>query len=263
MSLPKVRGVIDRRILVNYRIDPAVLGGILPAPFRPLQINGYGIGGICLIRLKHIRPWFLPNAVGFSSENAAHRFAVEWEQGGTRHEGVYVPRRDTSSRLNTLLGGRVFPGVHHHARFENDEGTDRFRVEIFSDDGKVHVLVAGRRTSGLPSDSIFRSLEEASTAFSRLSLGYSDTRKVSFYEGLELRTFNWQMDPLSIEKVESSYFENRDLFPEGALKFDSAFVMQGIRHEWIGRPPICVVESGTNRALSVIANRSSTARVPG
>src|SRR5580658_8754891 len=152
MLMPSVRGVIDRRILVNYRVDPDVLAGVLPAPFRPLQINGGGIGGICLIRLKQIRPWFLPGILGFSSENAAHRIAVEWDHDGTRHEGVFVPRRDTSSRLNTLLGGRIFPGVHHRACFDVDEVADRFRVEVTSDDGEVYVLVDGRRTPQLPAD---------------------------------------------------------------------------------------------------------------
>ncbi len=35
MRIPAIRGVIDRRILVNYRVDPSVLAGLLPEPFRP------------------------------------------------------------------------------------------------------------------------------------------------------------------------------------------------------------------------------------
>src|SRR6201997_2099537 len=104
MRIPTMRGVIDRRILVNYRVDAAVLAKLLPAPFRPKLVGGFGVAGICLIRLKHIRPRFLPAWLGLSSENAAHRIAVEWEQGGQTREGVFIPRRDTSSRLNALAG---------------------------------------------------------------------------------------------------------------------------------------------------------------
>jgi hypothetical protein len=258
MLMPSVRGVIDRRILVNYRVDPDVLAGVLPAPFRPLQINGCGIGGICLIRLKQIRPWFLPGILGFSSENAAHRIAVEWDHDGTRHEGVFVPRRDTSSRLNTLLGGRVFPGVHHHATFEVEETLDRFRVKMSSDYGDVRVVVAARRSSHLPPNSIFRSVEEASEMFRRGSLGYSATAGQSAFEGLELRTFNRHVDPLAIETVQSSYFEDEALFPQESVEFYSAFVMQGIHHEWIGRPPICMGTSAVRVPGTVGANRSRT-----
>src|SRR6266566_1188714 len=118
MRLPVVRGLIDRRLLINFRIDPAALAAFLPPPFRPQLIGSYALGGICLIRLKQMRPWFFPAAVGAESENVAHRFAVEWDGlDGRGQNGVYIPRRDSSSWLNTLAGGRLFPGLHHHARF--------------------------------------------------------------------------------------------------------------------------------------------------
>jgi hypothetical protein len=51
-------------------------------------MHGMGIAGICLIRLKQIRPRSLPALLGLSSENAAHRIAVEWEEHGAYREGV-------------------------------------------------------------------------------------------------------------------------------------------------------------------------------
>jgi Uncharacterized conserved protein (COG2071) len=115
-------------LLVNYRVDPDTLQRLLPGPFRPKLIRGMGLAGICLIRLKQMRPQGLPAALGFSSENAAHRIAVEWEEHGHSREGVYIPRRDTSSQFNTLIGGRLFPGVHHHASFHVTEEDEAFSV---------------------------------------------------------------------------------------------------------------------------------------
>ena len=83
MRIPVVQGVIDRRILVNYRVDPDVMARVLPPPFRPQIVRGYAIGGICLIRLKGIRPRFVPIPVGLRSENAAHRIAVEWDKSSS------------------------------------------------------------------------------------------------------------------------------------------------------------------------------------
>src|SRR6185295_1049931 len=128
MRIPVIHGLIDRRILVNYRVDPGVLKRLLPQPFRPKTINDVGIAGICLIRLKDIRPSGFPSAVGISSENAAHRIAVEWDVQGELREGVYIPRRDTSSRLNILLGGRVFPVIENHASFDINEGDGKYRI---------------------------------------------------------------------------------------------------------------------------------------
>ena len=64
MRIPVIRGVIDRRILVNYHVDPNVLAPLLPSPFRPKVIHGAGMVGICLIRLKSVRPDFLPAWLG-------------------------------------------------------------------------------------------------------------------------------------------------------------------------------------------------------
>ena len=239
MRIPTVRGVIDRRILVNYHVDPGVLARLLPAPFRPKRIRGTGMVGICLIRLKNVRPTFLPSWLGVSSENAAHRSAVEWDEGGAVREGVYVRRRDTNSRLNALAGGRIFPGVHHHARFTVDEAADRFRVALRSDDGVTAMSVNGRRTDRLPESSVFHSLGEASQFFLSGSLGYSATPDPSRFQGLELRCLNWQVEPLEVEEVRSNFFEDELLFPKGSIRFDCALLMRGIEHEWHGKSDLC------------------------
>ena len=239
MRIPVVRGIIDRRILVNFRVDPEVLARVLPKPFRPQLTHGAGMAGVCLIRLKHIRPMFLPSFLGISSENAAHRIAVQWEQDGKQGEGVFIPRRDTSSRLNTLVGGSLFPGEHHHARFRVEERDDHYRVVLDSDDRRTHLAVEGRLAPELPKTSVFESLPEASAFFERGSLGYSVTGQPGRFDGLELRSFTWEVQPLAVEKVESSFFEDQALFPAGSAAFDSALLMRGIDHEWHGREALC------------------------
>jgi len=240
MQIPVIRGIIDRRILVNFQVDPEVLARMLPRPFRPKLVNGAGMAGVCLIRLKHIRPRFLPAFLGISSENAAHRIAVEWDQDGEQREGVFIPRRDTSSRLNTFAGGWLFPGLHHHARFQVEESTDHFQVAVDSDDGRTHLLVDGRVGTEMPATSIFSSVTEASRFFEQGSVGYSATRKPSEFDGLELHSFQWQVRPLAVEQVESSFFEERSLFPARSVAFDSALLMQHIEHEWHSKGSLVV-----------------------
>jgi hypothetical protein len=238
MRIPIIRGIIDRRILVNFRVDLIVLARHLPPPFRPKLIGGVGMAGVCLIRLKHIRPRRFPSIVGLSSENAAHRIAVEWEQDDVTREGVFIPRRDSSSRFNVLTGGRLFPGTHLHSMFNVKVHDDRYHIELNSDDGHTHLLVEGSVANQLPPTSIFASLEEASAFFERGSLGYSSTDVPGRFDGLELRSFNWQVQPLDVTKVESSFFDDRTLFPAGSVEFDCALLMRGIDHEWHAREPL-------------------------
>jgi len=242
MKLPLIRGVIDRRILANYRVDSDVLARLLPSPFRPKLASGYGVAGMCLIRLKKIRPRGVPGWLGISSENAAHRIAVEWEDpaSGVKREGVYIPRRDSSSKLNVLAGGRIFTGVHHHARFEVRETNREFHIDIRSDDGVTRVLVDARLAGALPAGSVFGDLGTASAFFEGGSLGYSSGRDGERLDGLELRSMGWRVEPLAVERIGSSFFDDVGRFPPGSIQFDCALLMRGIEHEWHEREPMCV-----------------------
>jgi len=235
MRVPVVQGIIDRRILINYQIEPVILAKVLPPPFEPKLVNGVAVAGVCLIRLKYIRPKFVPAKLGIVSENAAHRFAVQWPENGHYHQGVYIPRRDTSSRLNTLIGGCLFPGIHHHAHFEVHESDRQFQVRLASDDGETQLDIKARLASSLPETSVFQTLEEASDFFEAGSLGYSATEHPAEYDGLELRSFNWRVEPLAVERVVSSYFDDQNLFPAGSIRFDNALLMRDIAHEWHGK----------------------------
>jgi len=230
--LPIIRGVIDRRILVNFSVDPAVAAKLLPRPFRPKLVNGFAVAGICLIRLKQIRPRGWPAILGISSENAAHRIAVEWDADGERREGVFIPRRDSNSILNTWAGGRLFPGRHHHAAFKVWETRDRFQISIETPDGALRVFVSAQVAQRFPPASVFGTLEAASAFFAAGSVGYSTTNQVDSYEGLELRSFKWTVEPLEVDKVESSFFKHIQWLATGSVQFDCALLMRDIEHEW-------------------------------
>src|SRR5262245_15982117 len=163
MRLPTIEGTIRRRILVNYHVDPTIIQRLLPSRFRPKLYEGRAVAGICLIRLEHIRPKVLPAIIGINSENAAHRIAVQWddEQDVTR-EGVFIPRRDTNSEINHLMGGRIFPGEHNRASFTVEESATAISLSMESQDGEVKVGLSGSISNALPSSSIFPSTSAAS-----------------------------------------------------------------------------------------------------
>lgn len=232
MQFPNVHGIIRRRLLVNFRVDPDVIQQHLPAPFRPKLHDGHAIAGICLIRLEDIRPRRVPRFLGLSSENAAHRIAVVWEDGGETREGVYIPRRDTGSCISHCGGGRVFPGEHHRANFQVTDDGDRIELHMRADDEGAQVDVIGRVAQDLPADSIFRSVSDASAFFEPGSLGYSVTADANRLDGIMLKTHSWAVTPLAIERACSSYFSDETLFPPGSVTFDCALLMRNIAHEW-------------------------------
>jgi len=226
MNIPTL---IDRRLLINFTVDPAVVGKIIPSPFRPKVYKGKAIVGICLIRLQDVRPKWIPSFLGVSSENGAHRIAVEWDENGEVQEGVYIPRRDTSLVLNTIVGGRIFPGKHYLAKFKVKETDNRYQVGFISSD-QTSISIDAKVTDTFSPLSIFETLENVSDFFEKGSVGYSPNK--SSFEGMKLHTNEWKVKPLEVSHVQSSFFEDETLFPKGSVVFDNALLMTNIKHEW-------------------------------
>jgi hypothetical protein len=229
MRIPTIQGIIDRRMLVNFIADPEVVQKILPQPFKPKVYNGKSIVGICLIRLKHVRPKGFPDFIGINSENAAHRIAVEWKENEKTLEGVYIPRRDTSSLLNHFGGGRIFPGKHFHAKFDVEEKNGSYHIAFNSSDD-TSISIDANVSNELDSNSIFKDLESASEFFRKGSVGYSPNG--NNYDGLKLTAFSWEVKPLKVSQVYSSFFDNEKIFPKSSVQFDNALLMTNIKHEW-------------------------------
>ncbi len=238
MLLDTIHGIIDRRILLNYHIDPEVLQQALPSGFRPKVFRGKGIGGVCMIRFRELRPRMLPAWLGLGSENAAHRIAVEWDQDDGIREGVFIPRRDTNSTLNELLGGTVFPGIFDKGSFVAEETVDEISVTIRRQDGSEEAHFKGWLGQALPETSLFDTVEQAASFFSLGATGYSATRQEGHYHGMELRSLDWSIDPMEVEDAHTSFFSDRSRFPEGSVELDCALLMRGVEHEWHSRPDL-------------------------
>jgi hypothetical protein len=237
MRPPALAAVIERRLLVNYRVDPGVLASCLPQPFRPVLVSGYGVAGICLIRLGRMRPAGLPGA-GMRAENAAHRIAACWDGPDGPVTGVYIPRRDTSSRLAAMAGGRLFPGHLHPARFRTRERDGTYQVDVASRDGAVRIGVHAHLADQLPAGSVFGDLRAASEFFRCASAGYAATPAAGVFDGVELETAGWTLQPLRLDRVSSSFFDDPRRFPAGTAVPDSAFLMSGLATVWHPQPEL-------------------------
>ena len=227
-----VEAVIRRRLLVNFRVRPDILAKTLPPPFEPRLVHGWGMAGICLIGLGNLRPGGVPAALGLRTENAAHRFAVEWDDETGRRHGVYIPRRDTNSALVGALGGRFFPGVYRRGTFFVNEDRGYVSVRVDSADGQTNAFVRGHVTDRLAEHSIFDSLQDASRFFEVGSLRFSPSADLKRLDGLELVSKWWHLQSLQVDAVESAFFGDTRLFPVGSIEFDSALIMRGIPRRW-------------------------------
>lgn len=226
--------VIARRLLVNYRIDPEHVAALLPNPFRPQLVGGHAVGGVCFIRLSRIRPAHLPSAAGMATENVAHRFAVEWDDADGTHAGVWVPRRETSSRMTATFGSYIFPGAYHLARFQVTETASTICIDVRSRDGKVSLSAEAAHAEALSSE-LFTTLDDAMGFFRPGALGFSPSAS----HGMDLvclQAASWAARPMTVGRMHSSFFNNAAAFPRGTCTLDSALLMTNIAARWAAGP---------------------------
>ncbi len=228
MKLPVLKGHMARRILLNYRVNADLLATLLPKPLRPMTWRGFGIAGICLIRLESVRPEGLPAWLGMDSENAAHRVAVCWEEDGVTRTGVHVLRRDTSSWITHRAGSRLFPGRFGRADFDIATSTGRWEIRAAGPAMEVDLSLS--LADAPPETSLFRDIAEASSFFQSGALGWSEGS--NGLEGMSIELEGWDLRPLQIHRVRASFFDDVVRFPTETIALDSAFVMEHLPLRW-------------------------------
>ncbi len=207
----------------------------LPSEFSPKLVDGYAIGGICQVSLSEMRAKGMPSLIGTGSHNAAHRIAVSSSQG----EGVYVTRRDTNSWLNTLTGGRLFPGVYNKAEFKVAISGNDYSVKIVDTEKQKLMSIKASVVKELPTGSVFKTTKEVSDFFKTGNIGWSSRSDNQKFDAIELTTVEWNMEPLIVSESFSAYFSDISKFPKGSVEFDSAMIMRNLKHSWVSRDNLC------------------------
>jgi hypothetical protein len=225
-----------RWLLATYRVDPAVVEASLPAPLRPRLIGGWGVATVSFVALAQPR---VQEGIA-ASENAGHGFAVEWDEVDGTHAGIYVARRDTDSLLNSLAGGRFFPGEQHPAGFHITERPNAVRAHLASHDKELDVRLTVERGLPFQPSTLFASLEDAIYFFETGPADYTVTRDPLRIDGVAITADLSQLEPLRVVEARSSFFEDETTFPSCSAYIDSAFMVRSLSADWRALPSLRV-----------------------
>ena len=164
MKISALTGVMDWRILINFKAELSMLRAYLPAPFVPRMHHGFGMAGICLLNQKNQRIKGLPSVVGLNSYQTLYWIAVSWQELGEEKHGYFIPKRYTSSFIQALAGGKGYPGLYQQARFRVKESDQQLQFRMDGRSG-LHLQMEARLEMPFPSGSVMRELETARTFF--------------------------------------------------------------------------------------------------
>jgi hypothetical protein len=70
-------------------------------------------------------------------------------------------------------------------------------------------------------------------------VGYSaSSRRDRRLDELVLHVPDWRVEPLAVDTVASTFFDDRRTFPAGTVEFDCALLARKVAHEWHGIAPL-------------------------
>lgn len=222
---PHLVGRVERRILLDHAVDPAVAARHLPPGLEVRLLDDRAVVGVCLIRLAAVRPAGVPGAVGWGVEAAAHRISVTGPDG---EPGVFVPRRDTTSWLVVLAGGRVWPGVHGRARIDVARTTRSLGVDVAGRDGtRVAVAVDRdtRRGTALAAP-------DAACAFHAGERTAWSPRRDGVPEAAVMECTPWAARPVGVTAARSTWLDDPEAFPPGSVRLAGALLVEDVAVRW-------------------------------
>ena len=92
-----------------------------------------------------------------------------------------------------------------YAKFNVEENNGNYHIDFKSSDD-TEIQIDASETTFFNDKSIFQTLKNASDFFENGNLGYSPNKDK--FDGLRLKAYKWEVRPLDVLKVKSSFFEN-------------------------------------------------------
>jgi hypothetical protein len=119
-----------------YRVDPRLVGELLPKTLSPRLRSGHAIASVCYTRLGPAL--FRRRSEGESgSDHLAYRLAVERADGSP---ATWIARRETSSWLEARCGGKLLGGEYGRSRFRVQESAFGLELSVDGERGEAFYL---------------------------------------------------------------------------------------------------------------------------
>jgi len=233
--LSGLRGRIEQRYLLVYRVDPAAAAPLLPDDSTPLVYRGSTLVTLCLTRQE--APW--NRIVSWPRRTRDHMaWRVPVERGDPPRRAVWVARRETSSWLAARFSGALTRGTYRHARFAMRDDGARIDLAVALGGGTEVLSLRARRTGELRG-SIFATARQAHEYLAFAGPVHPPDPLAPMLDRLDVGD-GWSVEPLEVETMHVPRFEDLGLFPEGTVEFDSLFQLTQVQR--VGLRRLALVE---------------------
>jgi len=224
---------------INYRVDPAALAPLLPAPLEPEVHKGHGWVQVLMSSLRDMRPPGIPSLFGTCFYQVSYRAAVRYRDAvGAWRRGGYFVRSETNHPVMRAVGNALAEFKFHDFGAadmvmlrDGDHLTVGVDPEPGFPDGRLVSVVDTRPLASPPAGSLWSSLGELHEPL----VECYDALGVDAAEG-HLYILTIDRDPWNARFVAPAnlYCEYFDTGPlgRGASSLDSVLHLEECRYRW-------------------------------
>ena len=167
-------GVVRRRFLVSYAVEPSLLSTKVPPGAELSTHNGFAWVSACFVDLADMRPSFVPKGLGSRFYYLIHRTRARLPYpDGSLRESVLVLEANMNKTFLALLG-RVTTGVKFRVReIDLVEEDDGWELSMIGNGSVLYQASIPRSSIGdsLPGDSMFENTSHADRFLLGVSYG--------------------------------------------------------------------------------------------
>jgi uncharacterized protein YqjF (DUF2071 family) len=203
--------------LINFTVDMSEVSGKIPATIKPRNFNGRAMISMVDVKLKNMRPTFLP-FMRFSYRHVAFRLLVEdSDYNGGTNKGIFFFRSFTN-KLWIAAGGKLLTDYNLG------------RADIEENGNQVSVVEGGNHVTYCLSESVPSRNEGLAKMIGALDRAYA-----AFDDGVRMTLIQrekWPIESINCSRFQTTFFKTAKL--EGAFR-----VPETIYYNWL--PPKAIL----------------------
>ena len=224
---------------INYRVDPAALAPLLPAPLEPEVHKGHGWVQVLMSSLRDMRPPGIPSLFGTCFYQVSYRAAVRYRDAfGAWRRGGYFVRSETNHPVMRAVGNALAEFKFHDFGAadmvmlrDGDHLTVGVDPEPGFPDGRLVSVVDTRPLASPPAGSLWSSLGELHEPLVECYDALGVDAKEGHLYILTIDRDPWNARFVAPANLYCEYFDTGPL-GRGASSLDSVLHLEECRYRW-------------------------------
>ncbi|HEY6986910.1 MAG TPA: DUF2071 domain-containing protein [Bryobacteraceae bacterium] len=229
-----VKAFFRQSLVVTYAFPSKLLQPLLAPGLALDTYSGYGFLAIALVQALHLRPSFLPAAMGGDFFLSGYRIFVRLGNSASSLRGLLILRSDTNRRWMVSAGNLV---THYKYRLCQAEVAERpgeieWNIRTPGKEADLHVFAwTGDGAAPLPAGSPF--VRDKNARRFAGPLPYTFDYEPETHSIIRIRGFRqeWHPTPVRAEVLESTFL-TQEPFHSAKPILANAFYMHDIPYQW-------------------------------